>query len=498
VIREIPVERKRSLDDYASVAHLASAVRELEREARLLVPKLEGRTVWMVNSTAEGGGVAEMLPRVVSLLGQLGVQTRWVVIGTDRDGFFPLTKRIHNLIHGSGDPGLSPDDRALYEAVSSELAAELAPMLAPGDLLVVHDPQPAGMGAKLAESMDLHAIWRSHIGLDRSTSETRAAWSFLRPYLEAYEHSVFTLADYMPSFLRGSVSVITPGLDPLSHKNRELSTHKLVGVLACSKLIPAYGPMLVPAFERPAQRLQPDGSFRPISDADDLGLLFRPIVSQISRWDRLKGWRPLLEGFAELKRDLPARLGQHGDRERRALELVRLVLAGPETAAIADDPEAAEVFDELCALWRGLEAQIQSEIAVVSLPMQSRKHNALMVNSIQRCSSVIAQNSLQEGFGLTVTEAMWKRVAVLGSSACGIRRQIRDGIDGKIVRDPEDRGEIADAIEELLCDPRRREALARTAQRRAHDDFLVFSQIRAWLRLLADRVAPPSGRRPPA
>lgn len=465
---------------------------ELEREARLLVPKLSGRTLWMVNSTAEGGGVAEMLPRIVSLLRELGVQARWVVIGTEREAFFPLTKRIHNLIHDSGDPCLSPEDHALYEAVSSELAAELAPLLAPGDLLVVHDPQPAGMGAKLAQSIELHAIWRSHIGLDRSTAATRAAWSFLAPYLELYDHAVFTLADYIPAFLRGSVSVITPGLDPLSHKNRELTTHKHVGVLACSRLIPEYGPMLVPPFDRPAERLQPDGSFSPVSNGGDLGLLFRPIVTQISRWDRLKGWRPLLEGFAALKRGLPERLGRHAARERHALQLLRLVLAGPEPASVADDPEAAEVFRELCALWRGLEPGIQSEIAIVSLPMSSRKENALMVNAIQRCSTLIAQNSLQEGFGLTVTEAMWKRVAVLGSSACGIRHQIRDGIDGKLLQDSEDRAEIADAIEELVCEPRRRELLARSAQRRAYDDFLVFAQLRAWLRLLADTVAPPS------
>jgi trehalose synthase len=306
---------------------------------------------------------------------------------------------------------------------------------------------------------------------------------------------VFTLADYIPSFLRGSVSVITPGLDPLSHKNRDLSTHKHVGILACSQLIPEYGPMLVPPFGRPAERLQLDGSFRPASEVEDFGLLFRPIVSQISRWDRLKGLRPLLEGFAELKRGVRQRNGGRAERERRALELVRLVLAGPEPASVADDPEASDVLEELCGLWRQLEPELRSEIAIISLPMDSRKQNALMVNAIQRCSSVIVQNSLQEGFGLTVTEAMWKRIAVLGSSACGIRRQIRDGIDGRLVSDPENRAEIADALDELLCDPRRRELYARTAQRRAHDDFLVFSQLRAWLRLLADRVAPPSSRR---
>lgn len=474
MIRRVDVPRRRSLGDYSAFAHLAGAVTELEREARRLAPALAGRTVWMVNSTAAGGGVAEMLPRVVGLLEELGVSTRWVVIDVEEPEFFPLTKRIHNAIHGV-DETLSSADRALYDRVSEQLAAELRPSIAAGDLLVVHDPQPAGMGAKLAAG-GIRAIWRCHIGLDEKTRASEAAWAFLRPHLELYDHAVFSLAEYIPDFLPRT-STITPGLDPLSHKNRDLSTHKLVGVLTCAGLSPEYGPMLAPPFGRRAALLS--------GRTDDLGLLYRPIVAQISRWDRLKGFVPLLEGFALLKRELPRRTGRHLLRERRALELVRLVLAGPEPTGVADDPEAAAVFAEVSARWKALSPGIREDVEVISLPTDSRKNNALMVNALQRCSTVIAQNSLREGFGLTVTEAMWKRVAVLGSNAAGIRRQIQDGTDGRLLADPESPRDVADALEQLLTEPKLRQRLARSAQRRAHDEFLVFTQVGQWLRLLA-------------
>jgi trehalose synthase len=124
----------------------------------------------------------------------------------------------------------------------------------------------------------------------------------------------------------------------------------------------------------------------------------------------------------------------------------------------------------------------------VALPMSSQKHNALLVNALQRCSDVVAQNSLQEGFGLTATEAMWKRVAVMGTRAAGLRQQIRHGLDGCLVENPEDPDEIARTLRDLLCDQRRREALAGSGQQRVHDQFLVFTHVRRWLEVLADVV----------
>lgn len=479
-----------ALEDYAAVAHLSAAVHELLAEASVEVPKLAGRTVWMVNSTAVGGGVAEMLPRMVELLNELGVHTRWVVIGTDRQDFFPLTKRLHNLIHGAGDARISKQESELYETVSSELASEFAPLLASNDILVIHDPQPAGMGAKLRQQCEVSAVWRCHIGLDQDVPQTEAAWKFLRSYVDVFDHCIFSAPEYIPKYLSSSVSIIHPSLDPHSHKNRELSIHKLVGILHDAQLLPAYGPLLTPPFDQPALRLHPDGQFRVATLPDDIGLLTRPIVSQISRWDKLKGWRPLLEGFVRLKSTLSQRFQRHSGRELRELELARLVLAGPEPAAVSDDPEAQEVFDELCNIYCGLSPELQSDVVILSLPMASRKNNALMVNALQRCSTLVVQNSLREGFGLTVAEAMWKRTAVIGSSACGLRQQIRHGIDGHLWDDPEDVTNIADVLEELLTQAHLRENYARTAQRRVHDDFLIFTQLRRWLRVLAGVVDP--------
>ena len=247
--------------------------------------------------------------------------------------------------------------------------------------------------------------------------------------------------------------------------------------------------MITPPFEHRVMRLGSDGTFAPNDGAEDIGLLFRPIVTQVSRWDRLKGFHPLLRGFVELKAKLARGEVCDGPRHTRRLELLRLVLAGPDPSSIQDDPEGRDVLRSLVATYRELPPAIQEDVAILSLPMQSRKENALVVNALQRCSTVIVQNSLQEGFGLTATEALWKRVAVLGTHASGLRRQIRDGVDGLLTRDPEDPREIADHLDELLCDPHRREAMGSAGQRRVHAELLVFSQVRAWLRVLGDLAA---------
>jgi trehalose synthase len=482
------------LDDYAAVANLNRSVAELRAYASAVAPALRDRTVWMVNSTARGGGVAEMLPRVVAMLGELGVCARWVVIDTAEPEFFSLTKRLHNLIHGSGEPRFSPADRALYDRVSAQLAGELLPRLADGDVLVVHDPQPLGAGARVRSARPVTAIWRCHIGLDDDLPQTRAAWEFLAPDLASYDRAVFTAAEYVPPQLAGSASIIHPGIDPLSHKNRELSIHKLVGILVDAKLVPAYGPAIVPPFAHPALRVHVDGSLGSALEPEEIGLLFRPIVLQVSRWDRLKGWRPLLDGFVKLKREHARRAARYDDRERRILAQARLVLAGPDPGSIRDDPEGTEVFAELCDAYTALEPELAADIALVALPMASLKDNALIVNALQRCATLVVQNSLREGFGLTVTEAMWKRCAVLGSRACGLRQQIRHGVDGRLMTNAEDPAEIADTLELLLTEPVTREAHGRAAQLRVQDEFLVFTQVRRWLELLAGECA--GDRRP--
>jgi trehalose synthase len=200
--------------------------------------------------------------------------------------------------------------------------------------------------------------------------------------------------------------------------------------------------------------------------------------------DRLKGWRPLLQAFQRLKADAPAPPAE-GQRHRRRRELVRLVLAGPDPGSIQDDPEARDVLAELVADYRTLPPAVQADVALLTLPMASPKRNALMVNVLQRSAVVVVQNSLREGFGLTVTEAMWKRAAVLASSARGLRLQIRDGLEGRLVEDPEDVDALARALDAVLADARSRELWGNRARRRVYDEFLVFTQLQRWLELLA-------------
>ena len=341
----------------------------------------------------------------------------------------------------------------------------------------------------LRSRLAIHAVWRCHIGLDADLPATRAAWGFLRQYAEAYDHSVFSAPEYIPAWLAGRASVIYPGIDPLSHKNRDLTPHKLTGILCNAGLAKEHAPVLTPAFPQPAQRLQPDGSFGSALLPDEIGFLYRPIVAQVSRWDRLKGFGPLLSGFVRLKQTLREPGHRLPARERRRLEITRLILAGPDPNSVQDDPEACEVLDELRRTYRGLDTKSQQDIALLSLPTAVRKNNELMVNAIQRCASLVVQNSLREGFGLTVTEAMWKGTPVLGTEACGLRHQIRDGIDGRLLRDPENPDEIADYLVQMLSDDAERERWSRNGQKRVYTDFLVFAQMQRWLRVLAECLA---------
>lgn len=484
----IEVDDEHRLDDYAANAQLAAAVQDLRSEAAVMVPELKGRTLWMVSSTAQGGGVAEMMPKLVAFLHEIGVKAQWVVIGSERSEFFRLTKRLHNSVHGYGDVAFTAADRELYETVSREVAAEMQHALGPNDIVAVHDPHPAGIGWLLKQERGIKAVWRCHIGLDRHTPQTRAAWDFLKPYVEHYDHAVFSAPEYIPEYLTGNVSVIHPALDPLSEKNRELSPHMVTGVLVNAGLMREHHPVLTAEHPLLVLRLRPDGSFGTATEPEEIGFLYRTIVTQVSRWDHLKGWLPLLEGFARLKRENRQKAFEISDYDARRIEIARLVLAGPEPHASENEPDAAQVLDDLCRDFLALDAETQADVAVLKLPMASRRANALTVNAIQRCSSVVVQNSLAEGFGLSCTEAMWKRCAVLGTTACGLRQQIRDGVDGRLLRDPTDPDHIKQTLLELLCDNEARIRYGRSAQRRASDEFLVFTQIRRWLEVMIDVV----------
>lgn len=478
----VEIDQRPAMGDYETYLHLRPAVRQLRETAEQFRAAFEGRTVWMVNSTAEGGGVAEMLPTLVSLLREVGVATEWAVIGTDREAFFPLTKTIHNLLHGAGDPTLGEEQAALYTAVSQDLADAFEEYLGPDDILVVHDPQPLGMGALLKQRTGLPAVWRCHIGLDYENAQTTAAWKFLQRWIAPYDQTVFSLPEYVPQAVADHATIINPAIDPLSPKNRDLPLQELTSILVDAALTASMHPPLTPPYDAVVKRLQTNGDFAPATQPEDLGMLFRPTIVQVSRWDELKGFAPLMEGFARLKKRRWN--GDRSPRHQRRVELARLVLAGPDPASIQDDPEAQAVFRDLTRAYRQLHPQVQRDVAVLMLPMESLRKNALIVNALQRCALVVVQNSLREGFGLTATEGMWKGRPILASDAVGLRAQVRDGTDGRRVREATDPDEIAGTLDEMLSDAELCKAWGHNARNRAAERFLVFEQVRQWIRCL--------------
>ncbi|MFZ0612814.1 MAG: glycosyltransferase [Desulfobacterales bacterium] len=487
MIKIIDVKSRNRLADYEAYVSLFPVVKDFRSEAEILVPKLDNRRVWMVNSTDRGGGVAEMMPTLIDLLRQLGLDARWAVMGTALEEFFPLTKKIHNLIHGNGTPEFSAAERDTYERVNAECAEEFSKLLRAGDIVVIHDPQPMAMAGFFKDTIAVHTIWRSHIGLDEKNPQTEAAWRFLEPYFKAYDLTVFSAPEYIPDYQPDKFTVIAPAIDPLSHKNRDLNFHKLVGILTNAGILPADHAMLTPPFADKVRRLRGDGSFVPPGETGDFGLLSRPIVTQISRWDRLKGFLPLMEGFIHLKRQIDRYHGGSA-RHKRRLELVRLVFAGPDPDFVKDDPEGREVLEELKRYYCALSPALQQDIVLLLLPMSSRKENELIVNALQRSSSIIVQNSLREGFGLTATEAMWKLVPFMGSTACGLRQQVRNRVDGLLIARPEDKSAIAEGLNQILADVKRRQVWAYNAQKRVLNHFLVFNQLSRWLNVFVDCV----------
>jgi trehalose synthase len=488
MIQKIDVKNTNRLREYKNYAYLSGMVDDLYLNARSTVKKLRGRTVWMINSTANGGGVAEMLPKMVSILRQLKVNAEWLVFSPKNKEFFQLTKKIHNLIHDFGTPGFNNDETELYKATSNAAADQLERMIPPRDIIVVHDPQPLGAGAEFIRRSGIKSIWRCHIGLDKKTPNTVSAWKFLKSYTNNYDHAVFSAPEYLPSVFKGKSSIISPAIDPLSHKNHDISSPELISILYKGGIIKnGHHLHLNPVWKRKALRLSANGEFIGINAADGFELLYRPTVTQISRWDRLKGWEYLIEGFVLLKRKYRKKSNKKSLRNLRILAS-QLVLAGPEPSAVQDDPEGKGVLEDLCYYYKKLPVEDQNDISILTLPMGSRSQNHLMVNALQRCSSLVVQNSIQEGFGLTATEAMWKQVPVLGTTACGLRQQIRDGKDGRLTTNPIDPEEIAENLERIFANPKVLEKWGKSAQKRVYKKFLILNQIEKWLNCMGQII----------
>ena len=448
-----------------------------------LAENIGDRTIWMINSTASGGGVAEMLPSQMRILRSLGVKIEWLVIEADDDHFFDLTKRIHNAIHGAGTGIFTEEERDVYEEVNRKNLPKALEYIQDGDLVVIHDPQPMPLAAMLRAHKDIKLVWRCHIGLEEHTEITQAVWDFLMPYLNAYDHYVFSLPTYVIDQIKDRTSIIPPAIDPLSHKNRTLWMAKCIGILQQSGITNHHQPLLYPNYKHQVRRVMPDGSFNSVNHHSDLDLIYRPNLLQISRWDRLKGFKELMDAFILMKEKNEAKDDQSAVTYKR-IKFTRLVFGGPDPAFVSDDPEGLEVLNELIEQYKNVSPELQEDIAILLLPLDNPKENALIVNALQRSSSFVVQNSIQEGFGLTATEAMWKQRPVLVSGAAGLRYQVQHDVNGQINEDPTDIEQLAEVLENMLNRPKERDKWGFNARNRVIDKFTLFSQINNWLKLL--------------
>lgn len=447
-----------SIDRFEAILG-ADVVRRVREMAAGMQARAAERVIWNVSSTAVGGGVAEMLPRLLSYVRGMGVDARWVVIEGSPE-FFRITKRLHNALHG--EPGdASPLDEAareVYESTTRHNASELLARVRPRDIVILHDPQTLGLAPWLAR-VGAVPVWRCHIGSDEQNEQSTLGWGFLRPYLEHVSFFVFSRTAYAPSFVsRERVAVIAPSIDPFAPKNAALEPAVVEAILTTTGLV-AGARAVAPMFVRN------DGSPGRVDRAADvmsLGpppALDVPLVVQVSRWDTLKDPLGVLRGFALLSEHHP---------EHRA----ELVLAGPNVHAVADDPDGARVFEEVATTWRGLTHHVRRRIHLASLPTADTEENAAIVNALQRHAAIIVQKSLREGFGLTVTEAMWKGRPIVASAVGGIVDQLTDGVDALLLQDPRDPGALAEAVAALLADPARAAALGERAAARARERFL--------------------------
>jgi trehalose synthase len=418
--------------------------------------ELHGRVIWNVNSTAKGGGVVEMLRPLLGYCRGAGVDARWAVISGQPE-FFAITKRIHNRLHGfEGDGGpLGDAEREIYEQTLAASAEELAQLVHPRDVVILHDPQTAGLGATVRQT-GATVMWRCHVGLDSVNERAREAWDFLRGYVLDAHVYIFSRAGFAWEGLpRDRISVIRPSIDAFAPKNAEQEREQSLSILATAGVLAA-DVDAYPTFtrsdgtpgrvERRAEMLEEE-SLEP-----DV-----PVVMQVSRWDTLKDPVGVLGAFSEhVARHSPA----------------HLLLAGPSTAAVADDPEGAQVLDSVRAAWHDLPAPARRRVHLCSLPMDDIEENAAIVNALQRHAAVVVQKSLAEGFGLTVAEAMWKQRPVVASRIGGIRDQIEHGRSGLLLSDPRDLEQAGAAVTGLLSDSERAHEIGIAAQRRVQEQFL--------------------------
>ena len=392
--------RPSHLDDYVPIL----GAREID-DLRVLASQLYGRTVQMVNSTAMGGGVAEILNRLIPLMKELEVNPRWDVI-TGGSDFFEVTKAFHNALHGGPYEGHKEN----FDIFLATNEANRRRLQFDCEFTVIHDPQPVALIAE-RNSGPRRWVWRCHIDLSNPNAQV---WDFLRPWVDRYDASLFS----SPQFTRGlniPQYLFYPTIDPLADKNRDLEPEVVRGVLEQFHIDPA-----------------------------------RPILTQISRFDRLKDPVGVIRAYRLVKR----------------YEDCQLVLAG---GGASDDPEGAAVLAEVEEAAAG-----DPDIHILNLPPWSH----VEINALQRGSTILIQKSLREGFGLTVSEGLWKKKPVVASAVGGIPSQVIHKLTGMLVHSPEG---TAYQIRFLLANPAFAATLGENGHQHVKEHFLVTQNLKRYL-----------------
>ena len=392
--------------------HAEYAGRDVIEHVRQLAERVQGLKVVHVNSTRRGGGVAEILEKLVPLMQELGLDAGWEVI-EGNDDFFACTKSFHNALQGKA---LTIPEGLLrtYEEVNARNAERLRPILEEADVVFVHDPQPAPLLGHCPGRRGKW-VWRCHIDLSRPH---RPVWRYLRPFIAGYDASVFSIAAFAQP-MPHPVFLIPPSIDPLSEKNLPLDPAEVRDVLT------GFG-------------VDPD----------------RPMILQVSRFDRFKDPLGVIQAYKLATEFVPS---------------LQLVLAG---GGAADDPEGDSVLKEVLRAAGG-----DPDIHVLSAEHYSDR----TINALQTGADIVLQKSLREGFGLTVTEAMWKGKPVIGGNTGGIRLQALNHRTGFLVDTPEG---AAMWIRYLLFHRERIQQIGRNARELVRQNFLITRHLREYLTLI--------------
>ncbi|RZD14293.1 MAG: glycosyltransferase [Candidatus Acidulodesulfobacterium ferriphilum] len=394
-----------SISDYTDIVG-----NETIEEVQKLASYLNGKIIQNINSTAVGGGVAEILNRMIPLLKELGVDARWDFI-KGGEKFFEVTKKIHNSLHGI-EEDISASEFKHFIDVTDE---NLKEMNLYGDIIFIHDPQPIGL-IKIKKKpgyKDKKFIWRCHIDLSSANTKT---FNFLKKFIEKYDYSVFS-SPLFAKKLRIPQILISPSIDPLSDKNKEIPKETINEVLERFKIDPE-----------------------------------KKIITQISRFDRLKDPLGVIDVYRLAKKYVDC----------------QLVLAG---GGATDDPEGIEVFNEVLA-----KAGDDKDIHVLNLPPTSN----IEINALQRASTVILQKSIKEGFGLTVSESLWKSKPVVASAVGGIPLQITHKYSGLLSRTIEG---TAIYVKQLLQNPEYAKQLGKNGHNHVKHNFLITRHLRDYILL---------------